>query len=72
LPVSREYDTGEGPGEAPFGGACRFAGVEAPPFDDIVAADLGGVPAEFARNAAPVRPPLAGGGESVTAVYPHL
>ncbi len=71
--MSREYDTGEGPGEAPVGGAGRFAGVDAPPFDGIVAAGFGGVPAEFARNVVPARPPpLAGGGESVTAAYPHL
>jgi hypothetical protein len=73
LPVSREYDTAEGTGEGLVGGTGRFVGVEVAPLDGTVVAGFGGVPAEFARSAAPARsPPLGGAGESVTAGYPFL
>jgi hypothetical protein len=73
LPVSGEYDTGEGAGEGPVGGTGRFVGVKVARFADTVVAGFGGVPAEFARSATPARsPPLGGAGESVTAGYPLL
>jgi hypothetical protein len=71
--MSREYDTGKGAGEGLVGGTDRFVGVEATPLDGTVVAGFGGVPADFARSAAPARsPPLGGAGESVTTGYPLL
>jgi hypothetical protein len=73
LPVSGEYDTGEGAGEGLVGDEGRFVGGEVAPLDGTVVAGLGGVPADFARSAALARsPPLGGAGESVTAGYPFL